>query len=82
MKQGEQAKLMDEVNQIGTLENVYIKLTVDIEGLLDFKVQDFDERLRLDSCFTHKRMIQSLRDQLDKIQTIKLKKEEEIIKLI
>lgn len=48
---------MDEVNQIGTLENVFLKLQVDVEDLIDFKISDFDERLRLDSCFVHKWLV-------------------------
>ena len=58
---------MDEVNSVGALENIFLKMTIEIESLLGFKKEDFEERLWNDKCLIHKRQIQTLRDQLDKV---------------
>ena len=72
---------MDEVNSIGSLENIFFKMQIEVENLLNFKQEEFDEWLKKDKCLIHKRMIQSFWDQLDKVQSVKLKMEEENIKL-
>ena len=62
LKQGEQAKLLDEVNSIGSLENIFFKMQIEIENNLGFKKEDYEEKLKNDKCLVHKWMIQSLRD--------------------
>jgi len=53
---------MDEVNSIGSLENIFFKMQIEVENLLNFKQEEFDEWLKKDKCLIHKRMIQSFWD--------------------